>query len=404
MIRRTLAALALAFAPAVASAQLPTHNVEATITDADPVGQCSDGREWWNSSTGDQFDCYGGVWVARPAGASFPLAGTDGCTLPPYAFTTEPTMGLCRGLAATWGFDSLVLQTSTFDDFAASFLQMHEATGFFTFMGSLDLAGDGSTIFTQAPIRPGTPWSNVVLNSSNFQTGTGAFANVETNAADTGIGFFRVTIDSDPSLNSVTNFLADETTFTDPIRGPVGSAAAPSITGPDPTTGIYFAADERIDFATNGVNRFILSEAGPSMNATFSLFGSGVNTFTVNVSDSGHSGILRVTTQTTNSEVDLSSRRSGDAGRTGFFAQSQGPRQARLDVNASTKISALDDRVHVLFPLDIGDPVGAQPTCDSTKQGWLWKEDSALGVADTFEICAKDSSDVFAWFDLATIP
>jgi len=299
MIRRTLAALALAFAPALASAQLPTHNVEATITDSDPSGQCSDGREWWNSSTGDQFDCYGRVWVPRPAGASFPLAGSDGCAAPPYSFSSDPTMGLCRGLAATWGFDSLVLQTSTFDDFAASFLQMHETNGFFTFMGSLDLAGDGSTIFTQAPIRPGTPWSNVVLNASNFQTGTGAGANVEANAADTGIGFFRVTIDSDASLQSVTNFLADKTTFTKQIQGSnsVAGCSLPAFSFVnDPAVGLCESSSQLFltrnttlsDYIRLTDNRItqVAGRPGIEDNAVLNLDGTQLDgSFTIEASD-----------------------------------------------------------------------------------------------------------------------
>jgi len=40
---------------------------------------------------------------------------------------------------------------------------------------------------------------------------------------------------------------------------------------------------------------------------------------------------------------------------------------------------------------------GTKPTCDSTKRGYLFRVDGGAGVADTAEICDKDSSDVYAW-------
>jgi|GEM_PF-2840037 len=47
---------------------------------------------------------------------------------------------------------------------------------------------------------------------------------------------------------------------------------------------------------------------------------------------------------------------------------------------------------------------GTKPTCDSTIRGVLWRDQGGAGVADTFEVCAKNSSDTYAWYALATIP
>lgn len=43
---------------------------------------------------------------------------------------------------------------------------------------------------------------------------------------------------------------------------------------------------------------------------------------------------------------------------------------------------------------------GAQPTCDSTIRGGMWRILGGAGVADTFEICRKDAADAYAWVTL----
>jgi|GEM_PF-4224149 len=47
---------------------------------------------------------------------------------------------------------------------------------------------------------------------------------------------------------------------------------------------------------------------------------------------------------------------------------------------------------------------GSRPTCSSTVRSNIWVVRSGAGVADTIEICAKNSSDTYAWYALATIP
>ena len=39
----------------------------------------------------------------------------------------------------------------------------------------------------------------------------------------------------------------------------------------------------------------------------------------------------------------------------------------------------------------------ARPTCNSSNRGRVYYSDGAAGVADTYEICMKDASDVYAW-------
>jgi hypothetical protein len=54
-------------------------------------------------------------------------------------------------------------------------------------------------------------------------------------------------------------------------------------------------------------------------------------------------------------------------------------------------------------PPQLFDP-GAKPTCDATTRGTIWKADGGAGVADTTEVCAKNSSNTYAWYAMATIP
>ena len=152
-------------------------------------------------------------------GLSFPLNAGDGCTTPPYSFTSDTDMGLCRGLAATWGFDSLVLQTSTYGDFTGAFIQLHESgTDLLGLIGGTAASGDSSTYYFQTPIA-GLLYSNYVLNASNFTTGAGSAVNLEGNAHDDGTGFLRFTVTDTQAgtIVSTTNFLGDRTTFSDPI-------------------------------------------------------------------------------------------------------------------------------------------------------------------------------------------
>lgn len=47
---------------------------------------------------------------------------------------------------------------------------------------------------------------------------------------------------------------------------------------------------------------------------------------------------------------------------------------------------------------------GTKPTCDTSKRGLIWYVAGGTSVADTIQICAKNSSNSFAWINMATIP
>lgn len=181
-------------------AQFPQHNEEVTLSDADPTGACSDGRAWTNTATDARFHCYGKTWHEAAAGASFPLLGGNGCTAPPYSFTSAATQGLCRGLAAQWGFDSVVLQ---WDDFETQgWGTNHQMFDGGALQGSLNSSFNGASLYYQRPVT-GALWSNFVFNAAEFTTGTGASVNAAGTADQaSGQGDFEVVVNSDPSLVS----------------------------------------------------------------------------------------------------------------------------------------------------------------------------------------------------------
>jgi len=48
--------------------------------------------------------------------------------------------------------------------------------------------------------------------------------------------------------------------------------------------------------------------------------------------------------------------------------------------------------------------MGTKPTCGASTRGYIWREEGGAGVADKLEVCAKNSSDTYAWYPLASIP
>jgi hypothetical protein len=47
---------------------------------------------------------------------------------------------------------------------------------------------------------------------------------------------------------------------------------------------------------------------------------------------------------------------------------------------------------------------GTKPTCNSSNRGLIWYTAGGAGIADTAEICAKSSTDTYAYRSIATIP
>lgn len=60
---------------------------------------------------------------------------------------------------------------------------------------------------------------------------------------------------------------------------------------------------------------------------------------------------------------------------------------------------------HITIPSDGGlkiHDIGAKPTCNAAHRGTTYYDEGASGVADTFEVCLKNTSDAYNWRAMAT--
>ena len=65
-------------------------------------------------------------------------------------------------------------------------------------------------------------------------------------------------------------------------------------------------------------------------------------------------------------------------------------------VGIKTTTFQTGDSLVVNGPVRVMDN-GTKPTCAIAYRGMIWRDDSASGTADTFEVCAKNSADVYTW-------
>lgn len=191
----------------------------------------------------------------------FPLLGPDGCLTPPFSFSNGATQGLCRGLAAAWGLDSVVIQADDFETLGyGTVTQAWSTTATPGFPGGIllnvtDNTLEGATGYFQHALPAGAADAQFSFSAFDLTVGTGADVLLAgTGSSSTGQSQLQIAVKSNPSLESDTIFLADRTTFTDPVYLPVGSAAAPSMafTG-NLTSGFYGQADpDRLSMSLNG--------------------------------------------------------------------------------------------------------------------------------------------------------
>lgn len=77
----------------------------------------------------------------------------------------------------------------------------------------------------------------------------------------------------------------------------------------------------------------------------------------------------------------------------------------KVDVNGNVTVNSTTGLADTLTVNKMVQLVGATlPTCDVTHRGIIAYTAGGAGVADTAQICAKSSSDVYAWRSIATIP
>jgi hypothetical protein len=183
-------------------------------------------------------------------------------------------------------------------------------------------------------------------------------------------------------------------TVTFPLEAPDGSQAAPSFTFENnPERGVWNNANilhlsnvdgaqeayVRVENQTNLQQVSILGSGATSGAVLLTAGGSSQGQVVVNSLGGGITGdgTLTVKTDSTGHQVKLEAVGASDT--------------VRLHVNS-------------IVPGIGFETSGSKPTCDATARGYVWLEEGGAAAADTFEVCAKNSSDTYAWYVLATIP
>jgi hypothetical protein len=110
-----------------------------------------------------------------------------------------------------------------------------------------------------------------------------------------------------------------------------------------------------------------------------------------------------------NGNQTLYGKRVTDSGATGNFILFQNQAASvdlfKVDVNGAVTLNSATGTQDILT-VDKGVQLvtGTRPTCSTTTRGTSWYVAGGAGQADTYQICVKNSSDVFAWVDVAPIP
>jgi hypothetical protein len=110
-----------------------------------------------------------------------------------------------------------------------------------------------------------------------------------------------------------------------------------------------------------------------------------------------------------NGNQTLYGKRVTDSGATGNFILFQNQAASvdlfKVDVNGAVTLNSATGTQDILT-VDKGVQLvsGTRPTCSTTTRGTSWYVAGGAGQADTYQICVKNSSDVFAWIDVAPIP
>lgn len=453
-MKKLIAVLALALLPALASAQsaIP-HNAELTVTASNPSGACTVGRLWWNTTTSHLWVCEFTAWVdATAAGAvSFPLAAPNGCSTPAYNFGSATAGGSC--------FDgsNVILQRAEYgvsptgvvalSATNAAFLYNNGTTdnGFTVSAGSvigytsgvlrttLSTTSFTSTLPHLAPTgctSPGYSFSadsdagmclfgtdilNIFVNPST------AGGNLSLTSTGSSFNFYNGTNNSGLSAasNSVTLQTAGTTRFTLnttgltltlPFLAPDGSASAPSFSfSADPDTGMYRNTTNTLVLASGGTARLTLNTTAFTSTLPFRGPDGSTSAPTYSFSSETNSGIYRLSSgefafviggsivwrwtasqqfMQVNGSAATPSLAWVSSTSTGFFNDTG---SLGATVGGTERF-----RAPSAGGLDIADS-GSKPTCDSSVRGTFFVDEGGAGVADTVEVCSKDSSDVYAW-------
>jgi hypothetical protein len=365
--------LALSFAaPSFAQTPNPPTNAVVTYYAGDPFGGCSRGRLWWNTTSNVLWVCESGTWVSTLAAAStsFPLlapAGTINASS--YSFSTVPEMGLWRSGT------SFVLQSK----------------------GTTVPAG-------RSRLTLGEDFFTIMATRSENSAHSGAFQ-----CFDEGGSLARCRIDLVDALTTANIWQTN--TITQQAR-----SAGPYVVTTEVTAGNTQGWERHLtntagrttwreDTTTNGQWLFL---AGNSTDTEVNSIDMRVETPTrtvqVNVVASGYTAIgasqgndsATVTSNASNANFPYSQIKAvdGSSEATATAITQNGAASVTLSAYSgsgfATELEHTSDGTRVKSP-------NAKPTCDSTRRGFMYRVEGGAGVADTFEVCAKDAGDAYAW-------
>jgi hypothetical protein len=306
--------------------------------------------------------------------------------------------------------------------------------------GTPNIAGTNVTsgVVPVARLGTGTPTISTFLRGDGSWAATGAGIGSVTSVALSLPNIFSVSGSPVTTTGTLTGTLATQTANT-VFGGPTtGSAAAPSfralVAADIPSLDAAKIATGTIATARLGSGSAISSTCLLG-NSTWGACGAGsgpagsVGQFQFNNSSAfgGASNFLfnSTTGQVTlnqggNGNVALYGKRITDTSPTGNFIQFQNQAGStdlfKVDVNGNTTLGgtlALDsagasDGILVVSSAASGGGVqltsGTKPTCNAANRGLIWYTAGGVGVADTAEICAKSSGDVYAYRSIAVIP
>jgi hypothetical protein len=192
---------------------------------------------------------------------------------------------------------------------------------------------------------------------------------------------------NDGSNQSTTTFANTGTTFTDPTFQANGAAGTPSYSFTNNTNAGTWAT----------ANDLWIGEYVSATNQQYCRFYTGDVVLCKSNVDASNNAQMQLNPAGATFDV------------TGFFGGTNTYVVGGNYSNNETYMSAADGTRTVKVSANHNGGVkvsttGTKPTCSSTTRGSIWFVQSGASTADTAEICAKNSSDTYAWYALATIP
>lgn len=198
-----------------------------------------------------------------------------------------------------------------------------------------------------------------------------------------------------------------EITSTLPILLPDGSCASPALAfASEPGLGFYRSGAAIMQVCQNGFSRAAISSSYVAASNDNSYLGLG-NALDVRMYRGGGANILQlgVTASTASAQTFKAPDSTGAATAGGSLTLKGG---AGTSGNANGGQLILQGGANA----GSGEPGavaiadgGTKPTCAAGIRGSIWYDAGGAGVADTFEVCAKQAAgDSYAWRVLATIP